>query len=255
MNATNKPRVVFLPGGIQPVSIQYGPLLNAFNIDIQPLLKDLEVYADGTPPVPYTLSKEVEGLRRASDQAGMEKFHLVAYSGGGAVALAFSGRYPERVLSLALSEPAVIPSQAWYQQEAAYWKQMHQVMRLPDPLLMEEFIRVELQEGVPVPPAPTGDPPPWMAKRPAGLKALMKAFSDYDLPYDRLRAFTQPVYLAVGALSNPVEMRKAEVLAGLFPHMQTEVYAERHHFDPPQRAEAQRFAQALVHLWERAGGW
>ena len=182
MAQSNVLKVVFLPGGIQPVELQYAPLLKVLGDTIQPLLKDLEVYRNGTPPAQYALSNEVDALKRAVDEARMESFHLVGYSGGGAVALAFTGAYPERVLSLALSEPAVIPSQAWYQQESAYWQQMDQVMSLPDKLLMQEFMRLELREGVPLPPPPVGDPPPWMAKRPAGLKALVGAFSAYDLP-------------------------------------------------------------------------
>jgi pimeloyl-ACP methyl ester carboxylesterase len=252
MNPQVKPNVIFLPGGIQPAAIQYAPLLKVLGDNIQPLLKDLEVYRDDTPPSQYTLADEIEGIKRAADEAGMPSFHLVAYSGGGAVALAFIGAYPDRVLSLALSEPAVIPSQAWYQQESVYWQQMDQVMSLPDKLLMQEFIRVELREGMTLPPAPISDPPPWMAKRPAGLKALVNGFSKYDLPYNRLREFTRPAYIAVTALSNPVEMRKADVLSGLLPDLQVEVYQDRHHFDPPQRAEPERFAQALSNLWARS---
>jgi pimeloyl-ACP methyl ester carboxylesterase len=252
MDQSNKRKVVFLPGGIQPVALQYAPLLNILGKDIQPLLKDLEVYRDGTPPANYSLQEEIEGLRRFTEAAGIRTFHLVAYSGGGAVALAFTGLYPERVLSLAISEPAVIPSQEWFTYESAYWKEMGRVMRLPDKALMYEFMRVELREGVPLPPPPAGDPPPWMAKRPAGLKALVGAFGSFDLPYGLLRAYTRPVYIAVAGLSTPVEMRKAEVLQGVFPDIQVEVYPERHHFDPPQRAEPDRFAKALTSLWEKA---
>jgi pimeloyl-ACP methyl ester carboxylesterase len=254
MDQANKRNVLFLPGGIQPAALQYAPLLKVLGASIQPLLKDLEVYREDTPPADYSLTAEIDGVKHAVDEAGMQTFHLVGYSGGGAVALAFTGIYPERVLSLALSEPAVIPSQEWYQQESAYWQQMTQVMSLPDNLLMQEFMRMELREGVPLPPPPpAGDPPPWMAKRPAGLKALSTAFSRFDLPYSRLRGYSKPVYLAVAALSTQVEMRKGEVLWGLFPDLQVEVYENRHHFDPPQRVEPERFAQALVALWKKAG--
>ena len=176
MEQATKPGVVFLPGGIQPAAIQYTPLLKVLGDAIQPLLKDLELYRDNTPPAHYALSDEIESLKRVVDEAGMQSFHLVGYSGGGAVALAFTGTYPKRVLSLALSEPAVIPSQAWIQQESVYWQQMSQVMSLPDNLLMQEFMCLELREGVPLPPPPAGDPPPWMAKRPAGLKGLGRRF-------------------------------------------------------------------------------
>jgi pimeloyl-ACP methyl ester carboxylesterase len=244
--------VVFLPGGIQPVEIQYAPLLKVLGVDVNTLLKNLEVYRDETPPPHYTLATEIDGLRQAADQAGFYNFHLVAYSGGGAIALAYAALYPGRVLSLALSEPAVIPSQEWYTHEASYWKQMDHVMSLPDPQLMTEFMRLELGEGVPLPAPPPGDPPAWMALRPAGLKTLVSAFNHFDLPYASIRAFTKPVYLAVGGLSTQLELRKAQVLESLFPDAHVEVYPDRHHFDPPQRAEPERFARALVSLWEKA---
>lgn len=91
-----------------------------------------------------------------------------------------------------------------------------------------------------------------MAKRPAGLEAMVRAFRRYDLDPERLRRFRKPVYLAVGGLSRPVERRKAERLADLFPDLQVEVYENRHHFDPPHRAEPARFARALRELWRRA---
>jgi pimeloyl-ACP methyl ester carboxylesterase len=252
MIQSDKLPVVFLPGGIQPVMLQYGPLLKALGADIQPLLKDLELYRNGTPPKHYSLTTEVEGLKRAADDAGMASFHLVAYSGGGAVALAFTGTYPERVLSLALCEPAVIPSQEWLQAESAYWQEMAHVMSLPDPQLMSEFMRLELRDGVPLPPPPAGEPPAWMATRPAGLKALVQAFGDYNLPYSRLREFKKPVYIAVTGLSNLVEIRKADALKKIFTDIKVEVYPNRHHFDPPQRAEPERFASALLRLWEKS---
>jgi hypothetical protein len=56
-----------------------------------------------------------------------------------------------------------------------------------------------------------------MAKRPDGLAALTAAFRDYDLDERRLRAFTQPVYYALGGRSNPdAYARPAQRLAGLF---------------------------------------
>ncbi len=252
MNQSNRIDVVFLPGGIQPAAIQYEMLLKALKVQLHPLLKDLEIYKDGTPPAQYSLQDEIDGVKQASEQAGMSSFHLVAYSGGGAVALAFIAAFPERVRSLALSEPAVIPSQAWFSLESDYWKQMEALLPLPPDQFMQGFVKVELQPGVFMPPAPAGDPPPWMARRPEGIKTLMRAFSAYDLAYGQLRAFSKPVYIAVTSLSNPVEMRKAQVLEGLFPNMQVEVFPNLHHFNPPQRAEPERFASSLESLWSNA---
>ncbi|TLN05304.1 alpha/beta hydrolase, partial [bacterium] len=238
---------------IQPAAIQYAPLLGALGNEIQPLLKDLEVYAGEQPAPDYSLGQEVEGLRRSADAAGFEQFDLVGYSGGGAVALAFVAAYPERVRSLALSEPAVLPAQAWLQQEAGYMDEVSRAVALPPDQSMPAFMRANLRAGVQPPAPPAGDPPPWMAKRPAGLQAMLRAFQAAAYTYEQWRAFERPVYLAVGRLSNPVEERKAFTLSELFPNCQIEIYEQRHHFDPPQRAEPARFAVELQALWARAG--
>jgi hypothetical protein len=88
-----------------------------------------------------------------------------------------------------------------------------------------------------------------MAKRPAGVKALVSAFSAYDFPLENLRAFDRPVYLGYGLLSNEAEERKAGFLAKLFPLITVEAYPNLHHFTPPQRHEPQRFAEGLRNLW------
>ncbi len=252
--SANVPRpVVFLPGSILPAAIQYAPLLGVLGKDILPLLKDLEVYAGEQPAPDYSLRQEVEGLRRSADAAGFEQFDLVGYSGGGAVALAFVAAYPERVCSLALSEPAVLPAQAWLQQEAGYMDEVARAVALPPEQSMPAFMRANLRAGVPLPAPPSGEPAPWMAKRPDGLRAMLRAFQAAACTYEQWRAFERPVYLAVGRFSNPVEERKAFTLSELFPNCQIEVYDRRHHFDPPQRAEPERFAVELRAMWARAG--
>jgi hypothetical protein len=46
----------------------------------------------------------------------------------------------------------------------------------------------------------------------------------------------------------------AERAGTIFPDMTLEVFAERHHFDPPHRIEPERTATVLRALWERASG-
>jgi pimeloyl-ACP methyl ester carboxylesterase len=244
--------VVFLPGGIMPAAIQYDQLLGILDGKIRPLLKDLEVYVGDVSSPGYELNVEVEGLRKASEDFGFHNFHLVGYSAGGAIALAFIATYPEKVDSLALIEPAEIPSRAWFTQEADHSAEMKRVMSLPPKEQMQEFVRLQLRPGVPTPPPPPGAPPPWMVTRPAGLKALSRAFDNSDMTLAQLKQFRKPVYLAIGNLSNPIEERKAELLRKLFPNFEVEIYQGRHHFDPPQRAEPERFASALNSLWARA---
>ena len=99
--------VVFLPGGVTPVAASYAPLLAVVGDEIDPLLKELEVYAADEPPAGYSIAMEVDGLRRAVDAAGLATFHLVGFSGGGAVSLSFAARYPERLRSLAMFDARV----------------------------------------------------------------------------------------------------------------------------------------------------
>ena len=91
-----------------------------------------------------------------------------------------------------------------------------------------------------------------MPKRPAGLEAIWRVFNTEQLDQDRFRRMTRPVYYALGSLSTRFFEREAQTLAGLFPDIQIEEYAGRSHFDPPQRAEPERFARALRALWARA---
>ena len=252
MKTQIKRAVVFLPGIITPAPIVYRPVVDLMLEDMQPLLKELEVYAADDVPDDYSLDAEVEALRRAADDTAWDEFHLVGYSGGGGVALAFTAAYPQRVRSLALVEPAVIPSPEWLAQETEFWDTIRRSAELPPEQQGTAFFRAQVQEDVVQPPPPAGDPPPWMAKRPAGIKGIVRAFTAAAVPMEQFRAYRGPVYLAVGGRSNPIEQRKGALMQDLFTDFQMEVYSDRHHFDPPHAGEPERFADALRQLWQRA---
>jgi hypothetical protein len=92
-----------------------------------------------------------------------------------------------------------------------------------------------------------------MAKRPAGLRAIIEAFDAGRLDVQALQAFAQPVYFALGGRSNPdYYARMAKRLAEIFPDFTVETFTERHHFDPPHRIEPERLAASLLALWQRA---
>lgn len=238
-----------------PADLAYGALIEALGDDVEAIAKDLEVYAGPEPPPGYTLDHEIDGVLRAADGAGFERFHLVGYSGGGASSLAFAARHPERLMSLALLEPAWMGNDEMSPEELAVWREFDRIAVLPPEELMPAFVAIQLAPGVEPPPRPPGPPPPWMATRPAGLKAFMATFRSSSLDLDRLRAFTQPVYFALGGRSNPDYYgRMAERASAIFPDFTLEVFADRHHFDPPHRIEPERTAQALRLHWARAGG-
>ena len=251
LSTSEQLNVLFVPGAVTPAAITYGPLLGVLNHRLEPVVKDLEVYAADEPPANYELDLEVEGIGRAADHAGFDGFHLVAYSGGAGIALAFTAQYPDRLKSLALIEPAWIGNEDWSAEDRADWAALDQLMTLPNEERMNAFIRWHMRPGVepPKPQLPPGPPPPWMAKRPAGLEALSQAFRSYRLDRARLCLLRGPVYYAVGSLSREFFERNGKTLASCFLDFRMEVYKGRSHFDPPHRAEPERFAQALLELW------
>ncbi len=245
-------RVVLLPGGVMPAEPAYAALLGVLGDRVDAVAKDLEVYSGDRPPPDFGLRTEVEGILREADLRGFDRFHLVGYSGGGASSVAFAALNGERLLSLALLEPAWAGNERTPLEEA-----LMERFRELDPLSPDQFMagftRLQLAPGVEPPPAPEGPPPPWMAKRPAGVRAFLKAFDSYDLDVEALRAFDRPVYFALGGRSNPDYFgRMAGRLAAIFSDFTVETFPERHHFDPPHRIEPERLSNSLLALWERA---
>ncbi len=241
--------VVFLPGGVTPVALSYAPLLEELGGEIAPVLKDLEVYASDEPPADYSLQLEVDALERVVDAEALATFHLVAFSGGGAVSLDFAAQHPERLRSLAIYEPARQPGPLVLADHPEYAAARG---RLGPDEMMAAFTSLQLRPGVEPPHPPPGPAPDWMAKRPAGLRAMMRAFETYTTDPELLRRCTFPVYLAYGLLTHEGMIRRMQALAGLLPDVWIEAYPGLHHFAPPQRSRPAHYADALRHLWARA---
>ena len=245
--------MILLPGAVLPADLAYGALIGALGTDVEAVANDLEVYAGDEPPVEYSLDDEVGGVLREADARGWKRFHLVGYSGGGAAALAAATRHPDRLLTLALLEPAWAGDWDLGKAERALRREFERLEGLPPDEFMRAFVRLQLRPGVDPPASPPGPPPPWMAKRPAGIRALMHTFKTYDLDRESLSRFDRPVYFALGALSNPDQYGKlAERLSRVFDDFTLEVFEERHHFDPPHRIEPERLAASLRTHWQRA---
>jgi pimeloyl-ACP methyl ester carboxylesterase len=241
--------VVFLPGGVTPVALSYAPLLEELGEEVSPVLKDLEVYAGDQPPPNYSIQLEVDALERIADAAGLDTFHLVGFSGGGAVCLDFAAHHPERLRSLAIYEPARQPGPLVPSDHPEYAAGRG---GLGPEEMMAAFTSLQLRPGVDPPPPPPGPAPAWMAKRPEGLRAMMRAFETYGTDPELLRRCAFPVYLAYGLLTHEGMIRRTQALAGLFTDVWIEAYPDLHHFSPPQRSRPAHYATALRHLWGRA---
>src|SRR5215218_4208023 len=190
-------RVILLPGAVLPAEPAYGALIAVLGPKVDAVAKDLEVYATPEPPEDYSLETEIAGLLREVDARDWNQFHLVGYSGGGAASLAFAAARAERLASLALLEPAWAGNWDLSPAEKALRLEFDRLEGVPVEQFMPTFMRLGLKRGVQLPPPPTGVPPPWMANRPAGIRAIDRAFKRGDIDREALRRFDRPVYFAL----------------------------------------------------------
>jgi pimeloyl-ACP methyl ester carboxylesterase len=249
-------RAILLPGAVLPAQLAYKALVEALGPDVAAVAKELELYNTDQPPAGWTLDTEIDGVLREADQRGWQTFHLVGYSGGGAAALACAAKHPERLQSLTLLEPAWAGNWDWSLAYAEHRKHYEELAALPPEQFMPAFMRLGVRPDVVLPPQEPGPPPPWMAQRPAGIRAFLRTFKDYDLDRSRLAAFNHPVFFALGGLSHPDDY--GEVASRLsrvfFPDFHLEVFPHRHHFDPPHRIEPGLLAEGLLRHWASAEG-
>lgn len=241
---------IFLPGIVMPAALRYAPLIEELDGSTRAVVKELKVYATAAPPDGYGIECEVEGISRAADAAGFDRFHLYGHSAGGACALAYVAVHPERVLSLALDEPA---SDFSREDRSALQDDLGKIAGRPAGEMLSAFLRLQLAPGVEPPSRPAGSPPEWMANRPAGIDAFTGALLRYAHSAERLRAFDRPVYYSYGSLSHPRWLAMRDRLAGIFPDFSPELYEGFHHLETSHQWAPARVAASLRRLWSRAG--
>jgi pimeloyl-ACP methyl ester carboxylesterase len=239
---------VLLPGILMPAFLRYAPLIDALGQDVRALPKELEVYAGDQPPHDYSITTELDGLDRFLDERGADAVHLYGHSAGGSVALAYAAARPDRVLSLAVDEPA---SDFSDEDRAALREQLPEPLAdLPAPERMRAFVTSLLRPGV-APPTPTAPPPgPETAKRPQGLVAFEGALHEHELEASALNRFTGPVYFSYGALSSPRWEQMSARASSRWPTCRVERYEGLHHLNTSHQAEPGRVAAALRNLWD-----
>lgn len=243
------PDVIFLPGIVAPAALRYAPLLEHLD-GVDGIPKELDVYADDEAPPDYAIDTEVVGIRAAADRAGLARFHLYGHSGGGACALAFAAAHPERLLSLVVEEPATDFSDA--DRSDPYHDEILAAESLPGPEAVGAFLRLQVAPGVEPPPRPEGPPPPWMATRPAGIRAFTRAIAGHRVDPSRYEAFRPPVLYTHGSLSHPRWTVMRDRLASRFPDFSSELFDGLHHLNTSHQAEPERTAALLRALWARA---
>lgn len=237
--------VVLVPGIITPAADRYGPLLGVLGDQVTAVVKDLEVYR-GARDDGYGLEVEVAGVLHAADDAGLDRFHYVGYSAGGAIGLAVAARHPQRLLSLVVDEPPT----DWSAEDldGAYWRCMHAALDAPPEQVVPAFARLQVAEDVELPP-PAGPPPPWMAERPGGIAAfgrLVKAAPEWASGWDR---FGGPVLWSGGDRSTPHYLEVRDRLAARLPQLRSRVFPGTHHLASAGVLQPEQYAEQLRTLW------
>ena len=244
---------IFLPGIITPAHIAYAALLERLRPRARVLAHELAIYDGPEPSDTYGLAEEIASIERAASEAGFDRFHLAGYSGGGAISAAFAARHPDRLVSLVLMEAAWLGNTGMSAAEQNARDQIEAAASLPPAQALADFARLQLAPGIQPPPPPPGDPPAWMATRPAAIATINRVFRTEDISADALRAFDKPTLYVLGGKSSPDFHGELAKRAGeLFPNFRLEVFPERHHFDPPHRAEPDRVATLLLDFWNKA---
>jgi pimeloyl-ACP methyl ester carboxylesterase len=249
-----KPQVICVPGSVAPAAQRYGPLIQKVGDAADLHLKDLEVYREAAPPAGYSIDEELGAIDRLADSKDLDRFHLVGYSGGGFISLAYSGTRPQRILSLALFEPAQIPGKLTAEEQAFFSTLERKLQGLQGDEFMAMFVREQVKPGATVAPPPPGPVSPEMRKRPAGIAALINAFRAYPFDREALRTVSSPVFYGYGDLSHPEQALKAGILAQLFPDVHVNRYAGVHHFVPAEQIYTPEHARTLLDLWRSAEG-
>lgn len=245
-------RSILLPGGVLPAKLAYPATIGALGSKADARYKELELYATQTPPEGGFLEREVDGIRRFADEAGFDRFHLVGYSAGAASSLAFCAAHPDRLLSLTLNEPGWVGGKPESEAEREFLREVERIMALPPDQRMPAFVRLQLAPGIEPPPPPEGPQPPWMAQRIAALPVFLQTLRAGSIDHDALGGFQRPVLYTLGGGSHPWYRAGADRLSRIFPDFTLKEFKDRHHFDPPHRAEPEQFAATLLEHWERA---
>ena len=241
--------VIFLPGVIAPAADRYEAIRSKMP-EIVSIAKELEVYSSDSPPSGYSIQTEMAGIDAIADAVGFNRFHLYGHSGGGAISLAYAAARPSRLLSLVVDEPAT--DFTTEDINDPYWNLINETTLLSAPHSLTAFLRLQLMPGIDLPPRPDGPPPPWLAKRPAGIEAFASALRRHHIDHDRYESFMRPVLFTYGSLSHPRWVQMRDRLQNLFPDFQAKLFEGLHHLNTSHQAEPAQTAELLMRFWNRA---
>lgn len=239
--------VVWLAGAGAPPEETYRDCIEHIGHRVRSLTKGLELFDHAEPPHGYSLDFEVDGILRELDRRSIERAHLVGYSGGGGVALAFALEHPARVLTLALDEH-VVGHRFGVEDEQQFWDDLDRALALDG---LDATLAVVAATNAPhAAPLEFADPPPpWLMPRVAGTPALARAALDRRVSREDLAGFRCPVYTAYGTNTRAAFKNWCETVAAVVEKGRAECYDGCDHFRPAHASHPERFASALLEHW------
>lgn len=240
--------VVWIAGAGAPPEESFAGCIGAIGDAARSLTKGLELFEQDHPVPDYSLAIEVAGVLRAMDEAGIERAHVVGYSGGGGVALALAIEHPDRVLSLAVDEH-VVGHRFGVEDEDRFWADLDAALLLEG---LDATLGVIAATNAPgAPPPDLGDPPPpWLLSRVAGTPLLARAARDHSVSRADLAGIRCPVYGSFGSGTRTTFKRWCEELTEIVGRGHAERYDGCDHFRPAHQVHPDRFAAALLAHWE-----
>jgi pimeloyl-ACP methyl ester carboxylesterase len=244
---------VFLIGGAGPIARrEFATLIEALDPARQIVPLDMVVFHGGPPPPDFSLEIETSALLSAMDATDAGRGHLLGYSGGAAVALAFACAHPERAASLTLEELAWVGSDGATALEERFWRELTAAMALEpyEALLAFRDLMVMSEVSASLPTVPPDAP--WIANLVNGVRASIDAFARAEVDWGVLQGALFPIYAVVGSLSNPVFELRSRRLAERVARTRVDVFERMHHVVPPHRAAPDDLAERLQGIWTEA---
>ena len=242
--------VVWLAGAGAPPEESFRDCIEAIGSRVTSMPKPLELFESEWPMGAYSFEVELDGVLRVMNDAGIERAHLVGYSGGGGVAMAFALEHPERVRSLAVDEP-VIGHQLGVDDEERFWADLDSALEREG---LDATLGVVAATNAPdAPPPEFAQPAPvWLSSRIAGTPLLARAAREHTVLRDDLARIQCPVYAAYGSGTRTAFKGWCEQIAAAVPRGASECYDGCDHFRPAHQVQPTKFAEALLGLWEKS---
>jgi esterase len=241
------PPVVWISPDTDPQGKATGEFAMRLAPRVQMSLVELAVWSLDARPS-YDMDVEVGAVRALVDRAGFDRFHVFGFSAGGTVALASALAMPDRVLSVAVLEPATIGSDAWDPAEASWQAEMTRIRALPADARMDPFRRLLMRPGLDPPPSRRAGGWAWTAQD----EMLEDMLERPGFASSELAGFQGPALIVIGGQSSPRWSVMARRLVDVMPDARVEVFEELSHFTPPYREQPEAFEEIMLGFWTQA---